>query len=88
MSNSPSTHRPSLVLELPPDRWVYCLACQKPWPCPDAPADSRIEMTHDPLCPHHGIVNPEDAPQGSRCQCSLIGRVRDQERHAAKCPWC
>ena len=37
MSNSPSTHRPSLVLELPPDRWVYCLACQKPWPCEDAP---------------------------------------------------
>lgn len=45
-------------------------------------------MTHDPLCPHHGIVNPEDAPQGSQCQCALIGRVRHQERHAAKCPWC
>lgn len=34
--NSPSTHRPSVVLELPPDRWLYCLTCAKPWPCPDS----------------------------------------------------
>lgn len=27
-------HRPSIVLELPPDRWLFCLVCQKPWPCP------------------------------------------------------
>jgi hypothetical protein len=31
-----SEHRPSLVLELPPDRWLYCLTCAKPWPCPDS----------------------------------------------------
>lgn len=35
-----SPHRPSLVLELPPDRWMYCLVCQKPWPCPDAPEEN------------------------------------------------
>lgn len=29
-----SEHRPSIVLELPPDRWLYCLKCQKRWPCP------------------------------------------------------
>ena len=47
MGNSPLTHRPSLVLELPPDRWVYCLRCQKPWPCPDAPADAWRPRIND-----------------------------------------
>ena len=27
------THRPSAVLELPPDRWLYCLLCSMRWPC-------------------------------------------------------
>ena len=31
-----TAHRPSLVLELPEDRRTFCLACARPWPCPDA----------------------------------------------------
>lgn len=31
-----TSHRPSLVLELPTDRWTYCLQCAKPWPCDEA----------------------------------------------------
>ena len=41
MDNSPSTHRPSVVLELPPDRWLYCLQCAKPWPCPDTTEENQ-----------------------------------------------
>lgn len=29
-------HEPSLVLELPPGHMAWCLACSKPWPCPEA----------------------------------------------------
>lgn len=29
-------HRPSIVLELPGDRWMFCLVCQQPWPCKQA----------------------------------------------------
>jgi hypothetical protein len=36
MDNSTSAHRPSLVLELPEERALFCLACAKPWPCPEA----------------------------------------------------
>lgn len=27
-------HRPSLVLELHPSKWMWCLVCQKQWSCP------------------------------------------------------
>ena len=36
-------HRMSLVLELigtPPTYGAFCLNCQRPWPCPDAPEES------------------------------------------------
>lgn len=35
-------HAPSMVLELPADRCLFCLRCQRPWPCPDAPADAWV----------------------------------------------
>lgn len=38
-----TAHRPGIVFELPPERWLYCYACHKPWPCPDAPTDDLRE---------------------------------------------
>ena len=37
-------HQPAPVLELAgsPDRWLFCVRCQKPWPCPDAPAGAWV----------------------------------------------
>ena len=39
-------------------------------------------LQHDPLCPHHGVDIPENAPQGSRCQCLIIAQARADERAA------
>ena len=55
MDNSPSTHRPSLVLELPPDRWMYCLACAQPWPCPDS---QENPVDFDQLCEDFDFIGP------------------------------
>jgi hypothetical protein len=36
-------HRPSMVLEMvavPPAYGMFCLSCQRPWPCPDAPQET------------------------------------------------
>ena len=38
-------HMPSIVAELPPDRWLYCLICSQKWPCPDAPIVEYIKAT-------------------------------------------
>lgn len=36
-------HRPSIVTELPPDRWLYCVTCQQPWPCNDSENTTQPE---------------------------------------------
>jgi len=35
-------HVPSIVAELPPDRWLYCLICSQKWPCPNAPIEEYV----------------------------------------------
>jgi hypothetical protein len=33
-------HRPSVVLELRPPQWTFCLKCGQAWPCANAGGDS------------------------------------------------
>lgn len=39
---------------------------------------------HDPLCPYHGVTNPENAPQGEHCECAIIAKVRSQREWFSK----
>ena len=72
-------HTPSLVLEMlgtPPAYGEFCLTCQQPWPCPDAPTLAEVLDGHtSPVdtewlsvaCDDCGRTFPGIAPLEAHC---------------------